>query len=139
MIFHELRVALEARERAEPGLRYYVDLERPDTWEQKNHLYIENLLALAYLDWRSAVRLANGERLPAKCTMHGWRAAGAVRLALMNWTTFQIMGWGGWSNPRQVEVYTRDLNREEYANDGVRRYNERARKPRLQMVSGGRR
>ncbi|GEP60939.1 hypothetical protein [Reyranella soli] len=138
LIFDELRVALMARERVAPGLQYYVDLQRPDGWEQKNELYIENLLAPAFLDWRSAVRLANGERLPTKCTMHGWRAAGAVRLALMNWTTFQIMGWGGWSNPKQVEVYTRDLNREEYANDGIRRYNERARKPSLRVVGGGR-
>jgi integrase len=139
LIFHELREALETRERTAPDCRYWVDLDRRPDWEKLNHLYIENLAAAAFLDWRSAVRLPGDKRLPAKCTMHGWRAAGAVRLALMHWTTFQIMGWGGWSNPRQVEVYTRDLNREEYANDGVRRYNERARKPRLQMMSGGRR
>jgi len=44
------------------------------------------------------------------------------------------MGWGGWRSPEDVLTYTEDLDRERYANDGIRAHNEERPRQRLRLV-----
>lgn len=49
--------------------------------------------------------------LPAKCTPHGIRKAGATYLALNNGTLHQIKEYGGWSTFTQPMLYTEAANK----------------------------
>jgi len=44
--------------------------------------------------------------LPAACSAHGLRKAGAIRLALAGCSTKEIAAWGGWKSLHEVERYT---------------------------------
>jgi hypothetical protein len=57
-----------------------------------------------------------------------------VRLATLGWTPHQIMGWGGWTNIKQVMKYTEDFQRQEVTNDLVRAHNKAPKQARLRVI-----
>ncbi len=59
--------------------------------------------------------------LPAGCSAHGLRKAGARRLAEAGCTTHEIMSIGGWKTTKEVERYTRSADQARLATAAIRR------------------
>ena len=53
--------------------------------------------------------------LPKKLSAHGLRKAGATRLAEVGATDHEIMAWGGWTTLKEVQRYTKAVNRKRLA------------------------
>jgi integrase len=132
LVFTELREAIEAFEAAHPDAQYFAELDRVRVSKNKIGTLLDNQLDVKFRGWREQAGV------DAKFTMHGWRAGGACRLALLGWNDNQIAGWGGWTSTKHVATYTRHLRRGEMANEAIRAYNQQARRPALRVVGGGR-
>jgi integrase len=59
--------------------------------------------------------------LPKTLSAHGWRKAGATRLAEHGCTDHEIMAWGGWSSLKEVQRYTKAANRKRLAMQAARK------------------
>src|SRR5262249_21640951 len=57
----------------------------------------------------------NAANLPKNLSAHGLRKAGATRLAEHGCTDHEIMAWGGWTSLKEVQRYTRAVNRKRLA------------------------
>ncbi len=58
------------------------------------------------------------------CSAHGLRKASACKLAELGLTDLQIMAWNGWKNLKQVQEYTRGMNRKVMADAGALKIEE---------------
>jgi site-specific recombinase XerD len=64
--------------------------------------------AASFGNWfRDACRSA---KMPARCTLHGLRAAAATYLAEKGATDHQLMAWFGWTSISQAQIYTKAAN-----------------------------
>ena len=57
----------------------------------------------------------NAAGLPKTLSFHGLRKAGATRFAEAGCNDHEIMSWGGWTSLREVQRYTRGVNRKQLA------------------------
>lgn len=130
LLFTELRQCLIAAEKARPGAAFYCDINRKADEAERNPDYLENLMAKAFLKYREQAGL------PARVTLHSFRAGGSVRLSRrLGWTPDAIAGWGGWNSIKHVIKYTEDLDRQAFADEQIKAANRAAgRQPKLRVV-----
>ena len=100
-VLDELREAIDAMPRTDAHLTFLVtEFGKPFT-------------AAGFGNWFRDQ--CNAAGLPKNLSFHGLRKAGATRFAEADCNDHEIMAWGGWTSLREVQRYTRGVNRKQLA------------------------